>query len=916
MAENEKILDEFELDDIINDSKFHKEQKEMARKAEKYKVKQPMTEIFSNADETPRLTNTNPLDLDKQEEKAEKNENSEDNVIVGEKTAATMEAALLLDGNEKEFVSAKKAETDRQADKSENTNQSENEYKDKQKDENSDSIQQNEDAQGEDEEAEENGYIALTPEYEEGTSFSNEVIGEVEQFKEAQNHIQSINTIDIDLSDDDYMKEELEEKKHEQERMHEIFTTSNESDGKPLKKIVAKVPVYKPDDQVETINVKAGKFSEVVQREYEEYIKSKNPSVMAYVMRDVRKAEDISEEYENSSSGVKEKRFTQEKIVSAFVGLFSNDTSDDTDVPQEKVKPVEDYTGDAEEEKIIRAELNSNIKKLFLRSALTGLIAIMAVLFTIFIRVYSDTICVAVPFAPATYAVMNVLILGLSIYINKVSLLSGLTPLTRFRGNSDTATAVATVAAALQALASFFCLGDLTSFNVNYYTVVVLLSFFANNLGKLFMVLRVRDNFRFAASKGQKYAAKIYNNETVANQMMSGTVADKNIIAYQHKTDFPSNFLKISYAPDPSEELASKLAPVTTIAAVLIAIIYAGAKGSFTGGINFFALFTAISVPLATLLAVNFPVRGFCKTLLSYGSMLAGYPSIKQFCDSTAIMLDATELFPEESIELEGIKTFEEFNVDESLLCGIAILKEAGNPIANSFDSVVAETKETLPEVESVLYEDEMGLVGWINSERILVGSRKLMLKYNVETPAIEYEEKYNEEGRQITYISRAGRLVAMLVTRYTADAELKAELHRAEANGISFLIRTTDYNITNDLVAEKYDLFYRSIRVLPTGLGNVLKEAEGAKEESSRSYLITGGKASSLARAVSGCVKIKHNISLALIIQLIAIILGLLVVATLALYAGVDAIGTLEVMIYTVFWAVASVVAPKLQKP
>lgn len=81
-------------------------------------------------------------------------------------------------------------------------------------------------------------------------------------------------------------------------------------------------------------------------------------------------------------------------------------------------------------------------------------------------------------------------------------------------------------------------------------------------------------------------------------------------------------------------------------------------------------------------------------------------------------MIDANELFPAESISLEGIKTFEDYSIDESLLCGIAILKEAQNPIANAFDSVVAETEETLPEVESVLYEDEIGLVGWIKSEK------------------------------------------------------------------------------------------------------------------------------------------------------------------------------------------------------
>ena len=67
------------------------------------------------------------------------------------------------------------------------------------------------------------------------------------------------------------------------------------------------------------------------------------------------------------------------------------------------------------------------------------------------------------------------------------------------------------------------------------------------------------------------------------------------------------------------------------------------------------------------------------------------------------------------------------------------------------------------------------------------------MEKFSVEVPNMEYEEKYTSQGRQVTYLSRAGRLVAMFVTRSTPDAQLKAEMQRAATNGISFLIRTTD---------------------------------------------------------------------------------------------------------------------------
>lgn len=886
MADMDKDrLKELEIESILEETHYLADQERMEQTAQKYRAKPKIEEIFSNADKKPRLKNTNPLD---------ESEPDTSNSIVGDKTAATMQAELIMDGNDDDLVTPEQLKAEAEKKAAERAEKAKREYEEAKKKA----------------AEEENKIVTLTPEYDENTEFSGEVLGEVDQFRD-EAEIKSYNTIDIDIPEDkpEEKTETKEKKEASQTPVHQFPNTE-----KPPRKVVAKVPVYRPDEPRNIINVKAGRFSEVVANEYEEYVRSKNPSVIAHVLRP--EPTTVDEEIAPTEEKHKDNRPIGEKVISALVGIFSKDESDDNDtVKEENSKPVEDYTGE-EDEKSILYELNHNIRKLFMRSLLSGIIAAVVVVLTIVTRIFPNAICSAVPFAPAAYAILLFILMASSLVLNRVAMLSGLSPLVHIKGNSDTAVAVAGAAGMVQIIVSFFCLGDLNGFHVNYYTVIPMLAFFANNVGKLYMVLRVKDNFKFVSSKGQKYASKIYNNESVAMQMMSGTAADRPIIAYQHKTEFPSNFLKISYAPDPSEDLASKLAPITTIASIIIAVMYGVVKLSFADALNAFALITAVSVPVATLLSVNAPVRKLCKTLLSYGSMLSGYPSVKQFCDSTAIMIDANELFPAESISLEGIKTFEDYGIDESLLCGIAILKEAQNPIANAFDSVVAETEETLPEVESVLYEDEIGLVGWIKSERILVGSRTLMEKYSVEVPNMEYEEKYTSQGRQVTYLSRAGRLVAMFVTRYTPDAQLKAEMQRAETNGISFLIRTTDYNVTNDLVAKLYDLFYRSIKVLPTGLGNVLREAEDTVEETSRSYLITNGKAASLARAVTGCVKIKHNISLSIIIQLIAVIFGLLVASTLSLYAGVQVMGSLEVLIYALFWGAAAVFAPAVQKP
>ena len=897
--DDSKLIDrDREVDEILEESKYLLDQEKMELTAQKYRAKQPVAEIFSNADKKPRLENSNPLDVDK--EKA-----VNENEISGDKTATTLQAELVLEGTDDDYPSQQDAAADKTADSAKEEKAKETESTETQT-ESSASAKDTENTEIEDDEDE---IVTLTPEYSEGTTFSQDILDDVDQFNDNETHIKSIHTIDIDITDDDTKPPKAPNEP--QGQFDELFKTE-EPDVKQHKKVIAKVPVYRKEGEENTLNVKAGKFSEVVGYEYEEYIKSKNPSVIAHVIKpDTQRTVIVEEDDEPEPLDF---HSASEKIMANLVGFFSKDTSNDDDTPVKETEVVDDYMGE-DDEKSIMQEINLNIKKLFGRTMLTGGLALVSIIITVLVRLFPQAICNAVFFAPVAYAVINFLLIGFSTFVNRVAIMSGLTPLAHFKGNSDTAVALAAVASVVQTVVSFFCLYGVTSFDINYYTVIVLAAFFANNLGKLLMVLRVKENFKFTAADGQRYAAKIYNNESVAAQMMSGTAVERPIIAYQHRTGFPSNFLKISYAPDPSEDLASKLAPATAVIAVVVALLYGIFFGSFSGAVNAFALVCAVCIPVSTLLAVNIPMYDLCKKLLPTGAMLSGYPSVKQFCDSTAVMVDANELFPADSVFLDGIKTFEDYNIDESLLCGIAILKEAQNPIAKVFEKVVDETDGDLPEVESVLYEDELGLVGWVNGERILVGNRELMTKYSVETPSIEYEDKYIQSGKQVTYVARAGRLIAMFVTHYIADSILMPELHRAEANGISILVHSTDCNITNDLICSLYNVFYRTVKVLPTGLGTVLKECKSTFEETSRAYLITNGKTSAFLKAVSGSVHIKRNISLSIVIQLISVVLGVLLTATLALYAGVGVLGTLEVLIYSLFWGVATLVAPLIHK-
>ena len=66
--DNSKLIDrDREVDEILEESQYLLDQEQMELTAQKYRAKQPVAEIFSNADKKPRLEKTNPLDVDKEQ---------------------------------------------------------------------------------------------------------------------------------------------------------------------------------------------------------------------------------------------------------------------------------------------------------------------------------------------------------------------------------------------------------------------------------------------------------------------------------------------------------------------------------------------------------------------------------------------------------------------------------------------------------------------------------------------------------------------------------------------------------------------------------------------------------------------------------------------------------------------------------
>ena len=132
----------------------------------------------------------------------------------------------------------------------------------------------------------------------------------------------------------------------------------------------------------------------------------------------------------------------------------------------------------------------------------------------------------------------------------------------------------------------------------------------------------------------------------------------------------------------------------------------------------------------------------------------------------------------------------------------------------------------------------------------------------------------------------------------------------------MAFLVRTCDPNITPELLSQCFQLDPRSVNVLPTGLGKVYQKLTAKPLVSASAWMATKGRPTAMMRLLTACIRQRGNISLAVALQNVAVVLGFVLVAFLSCYSGLSKLNTMFLLLYELFWALAILILPRLRKP
>lgn len=153
-------------------------------------------------------------------------------------------------------------------------------------------------------------------------------------------------------------------------------------------------------------------------------------------------------------------------------------------------------------------------------------------------------------------------------------------------------------------------------------------------------------------------------------------------------------------------------------------------------------------------------------------------------------------------MRLRGIKTFQKERIDLAILYAASILVEGCDTLRDIFLGVVEGKRDMLYPVENLVTEVGYGFLGWIDNNRVIVGSREMMARHDIEIPSMDYEKRYTGDDKQPIYLAVAGRLFGMFLVSYGPDEDMAETVEELRHAGISLLVKSSDFNVTSELVA------------------------------------------------------------------------------------------------------------------
>lgn len=490
-------------------------------------------------------------------------------------------------------------------------------------------------------------------------------------------------------------------------------------------------------------------------------------------------------------------------------------------------------------------------------------------------------------------------------------ILNGVRSFKKFAFNKNAGAVTALAAGILQTVILYFGDSPIES-GLHLYSAACVFPLALNMTAFWLENKRIKKNFEIISEKELYSIGNIEKKET-AFEIGRGLLLDEPLVLSSQKTEFPRRFLEFSEKYYPSDEINRKSLPISCAAAAAVGLITLIISKSMLCGISSFAAVLSVCVPYTSFLADAFAIGSLSEKLNKKGSVIAGWEAFRECSSSNAMVADAADLYDSEGGNIFGVKTYYSMKIDEAILDTAALLIASGGPLGNLFKRVIMGKTALLPPVDTLAYEDKLGLSAWIRNRRVLVGSADLLKNHNVEVPERSTYEKHLHEGRYPLFLAIEGKVAALFIVSYDVNEQNAANIRRIEKNGISLLVKSDDANITDSSVSRDLSLPHSGVKVLSAISSDIFNSYSKEVTSASDALLMHNGKAATFFETVSRTLSLGKAKHLSGIIQIVSSGIGFAFAAVLSFISSSLQLSCIQLLITQLFFTAAAFAAVRI---
>ncbi len=435
--------------------------------------------------------------------------------------------------------------------------------------------------------------------------------------------------------------------------------------------------------------------------------------------------------------------------------------------------------------------------------------AILSLLCTIasavFVLVLPDSLFDRVPFVPC---IVQLSLLCICSFANINIFSSFKTMFTR----STAASAPIALSVTLTAIYSVF--GLIIGTYPADPVLLTLISFCGYDVCLYMRKTSILNSFKIVAAKTEKKAIALIDEQNTTSSMARSSIEGEVLATGVRRAATLTDFLKFSSADSAFGGFIGTALSVFAVLGLVSSVIIGVSHHSLQSALGTAAIMLSIFAMPTYSVAEFAPLNSLSKRLYKLKAMICSKYSASRIEQANAVVITSSELFPSGSMELFNIKPLGANNIDRTLSNAASVAEAIGSPLISVFNSFVDPSEKRIA-ADTVKYEDNLGISGWVGDTHYFIGNRTLMEAHGIKVPSLEVDRKILHKGYFPIYVAAGQRACALMIVKYNPVISVKNHLVKLANSGMTLLIDNCDSNITADMLSDYYGIYKDSIKIM-----------------------------------------------------------------------------------------------------